>query len=86
MLLTLLRTGQEFIQGMDLGSKVVVVEKGVFLITHVHKCGVQTGNQFFDFSDIQVAYIETLFVIGVAVQLHQFSFAKNGNICLIAHP
>jgi hypothetical protein len=46
----------KFQQGAGIGAKVGIVQKSVFLKSNIHKCRVQTRDQFFDFAEIEVAH------------------------------
>ena len=47
---------EESLIGIELGSEVEIMQKSVFLIADVHKCRIESGHDFLDLRQIEVAY------------------------------
>ena len=61
-----------------IGAQVGIMKKSVFFKTHFHKSSIESGYQFLNFSQVQIAHSKAG-VSFFAVQLHQFLIFQQGN-------
>ena len=54
------------------------MKKSIFFKSYIHKCSIQSGNKFFNFSKIQITHGKT----GISffmMQFYQFLIFQQGN-------
>ena len=73
----------EVVQGVEGGAEVEVVQKGVFLVSHIDEGGVESAHHFVHFTEVDVADGEGAFGL-LAVEFDELPVFEEGDLDLAA--